>query len=46
MISLKCIEIEKTQMSEDAHMSEPRDPSVLTSFAEHVAHAIWTGQVL
>ncbi|RZB77537.1 Ubiquitin carboxyl-terminal hydrolase MINDY-1, partial [Glycine soja] len=30
--------------SEDAHMSEPRDPSVLTSFAEHVAHAIWTGQ--
>ncbi|XP_006592986.1 protein MAIN-LIKE 1-like [Glycine soja] len=21
-----------------------RDPSVLTSFAEHVAHAIWTGQ--
>ena len=20
----------------------PRDPSVLTSFAEHVAHAIWT----
>ncbi|KAL5153879.1 Protein MAIN-LIKE 2 [Glycine soja] len=21
----------------------PRDPSVLTSFAEHVAHAIWTG---
>ncbi|KAL5167779.1 Ubiquitin carboxyl-terminal hydrolase MINDY-1 [Glycine soja] len=42
--SLTCIEIEKTQMSEDAHMSEPRDPSVLTSFAEHVAHAIWTGQ--
>ncbi|KAG5144327.1 hypothetical protein JHK84_029870 [Glycine max] len=31
-------------MSEDAHMSEPRDPSVLTSFAEHVAHVIWTGQ--
>ncbi|XP_006593041.1 uncharacterized protein [Glycine max] len=22
----------------------PRDPSVLTSFAKHVAHAIWTGQ--
>ena len=21
----------------------PRDPSVLTSFADHVAHAIWTG---
>ena len=23
----------------------PRDPSVLTSFAEHVAHAVWSGQV-
>jgi len=23
----------------------PRDPSVLTSFADHVAHAIWSGQV-
>ncbi|KAH1238720.1 putative isoprenylcysteine alpha-carbonyl methylesterase ICMEL1 [Glycine max] len=22
----------------------PRDPSVLTSFAEHVAHAVWSGQ--
>ena len=22
-----------------------RDPSVLTSFADHVAHAIWSGQV-
>ena len=25
--------------------SGPRDPSVLTSFAEHVAHAVWSGQV-
>ncbi|KAL5153920.1 Protein MAIN-LIKE 1 [Glycine soja] len=24
--------------------SGPRDPSVLTSFAEHVAHAVWSGQ--
>jgi len=24
----------------------PRDPSVLTSFAEHVAHNIWSGEVL
>ena len=23
----------------------PRDPSVLTSFADHVTHAIWSGQV-
>ena len=23
----------------------PRDPSVLASFADHVAHAIWSGQV-
>ncbi|KAL5190863.1 Protein MAIN-LIKE 1 [Glycine soja] len=23
----------------------PRDPSVLTSFAEHVAHAVWSGQM-
>ncbi|KAH1197825.1 Protein MAIN-LIKE 1 [Glycine max] len=23
----------------------PRDPSVLTSFAEHVAHAVWSGHV-
>ena len=23
----------------------PRDPSVLTDFAEHVAHNIWSGQV-
>ncbi|KAL5170588.1 Protein MAIN-LIKE 1 [Glycine soja] len=23
----------------------PRDPSVLTSFAEHVAHAVWCGQI-
>jgi len=23
----------------------PRDPSVLTSFADHVAHVIWSGQV-
>ncbi|KAL5191970.1 hypothetical protein HKD37_04G011156 [Glycine soja] len=22
----------------------PRDPSVLTSFADHVAHAVWSGQ--
>ena len=37
--------------AEGSHADEgfpgwPRDPSVLTSFAEHVAHAIWTGQVL
>ena len=25
--------------------SGPRDPSVLTSFADHVAHAVWSGQV-
>jgi len=24
----------------------PHDPSALTLFAKHVAHAIWTGQVL
>jgi len=24
----------------------PRDPSVLTGFAEHVAHSIWSGQVV
>ena len=24
----------------------PRDPSVLTSFTEHVAHSIWTREVL
>ena len=24
----------------------PRDPSVLTSFDEHVAHNIWSGEVL
>ena len=24
----------------------PCDPSVLTSFAEHVAHSIWNGEVL
>ena len=23
----------------------PRDPSVLTSFADHVAHVVWSGQV-
>ena len=23
----------------------PRDPSVLTGFAEHVAHSIWSGEV-
>jgi len=23
----------------------PRDPSVLTSFADHVAHSIWNGEV-
>jgi len=23
----------------------PRDPSMLTSFADHVAHAIWSGHV-
>ena len=23
----------------------PRDPSVLASFADHVAHAVWSGQV-
>ena len=23
----------------------PRDPSVLTSFSEHVAHAVWSGHV-
>ena len=23
----------------------PHDPSMLTSFAEHVAHNIWSGQV-
>ena len=23
----------------------PRDPSVLTSFADHVAHVAWSGQV-
>ena len=23
----------------------PHDPSVLTSFAEHVAHSIWNGEV-
>ncbi|KAL5177546.1 Protein MAIN-LIKE 1 [Glycine soja] len=35
--------------AEGSHADEgfpggPRDPSVLTSFAEHVAHAIWIGQ--
>jgi len=25
--------------------SGPRDPSVLASFADHVAHAVWSGQV-
>ena len=24
----------------------PCDPSILTGFAEHVAHSIWSGQVL
>jgi len=23
----------------------PRDPSVLTSFGDHVAHSIWSGEV-
>ena len=23
--------------------SGPRDPSILTSFADHVAHSIWSG---
>ena len=23
----------------------PRDPSVLASFVDHVAHAVWSGQV-
>ena len=23
----------------------PRDPSVLTSFVDHVAHSIWNGEV-
>jgi len=37
--------------AEGSHADEgfpggPCDPLVLTSFAEHVAHAIWTGQVL
>ena len=37
--------------AEGSHADEgfpggPRDPSVLTSFAEHVAHAIWSEQVL
>ncbi|KAH1255962.1 Glutamate receptor 3.2 [Glycine max] len=30
--------------ADEGFPGEPRDPSVLTSFAEHVAHAIWTGQ--
>ena len=24
----------------------PRDPSILTGFAEHVTHSIWSGEVL
>ena len=38
--------------AEGSHADDPegfpgglRDPSVLTSFASHVAHAIWSGQV-
>jgi len=37
--------------AEGSHVDEgfpggPREPSVLISFAEHVAHAIWNGHVL
>ncbi|XP_006575189.1 protein MAIN-LIKE 1-like [Glycine max] len=28
----------------EGFLGEPRDPSVLTSFADHVAHAVWSGQ--
>ncbi|XP_028225895.1 protein MAIN-LIKE 1-like [Glycine soja] len=28
----------------DGFPGGPRDPSVLTSFADHVAHAVWSGQ--
>ncbi|KAL5142083.1 Protein MAIN-LIKE 1 [Glycine soja] len=30
--------------ADEGFPSGPRDPSVLTSFVEYVAHAIWTGQ--
>ncbi|KAH1220969.1 hypothetical protein GmHk_12G034487 [Glycine max] len=29
----------------EGFLGGPRDPSVLTSFADHVAHAVWSGQV-
>jgi len=29
----------------EAFLGGPRDPSVLTSFAEHVAHVVCSGQV-
>ena len=29
----------------DGFPGGPRDPSVLTSFADHVAHGVWSGQV-
>ncbi|XP_006588258.1 protein MAIN-LIKE 2-like [Glycine max] len=30
--------------ADEGFPGEPRDPSILTDFAEHVAHSIWSGQ--
>ena len=30
----------------EGFLGRPQDPSVLTSFAEHVAHNIWAGEAL
>ena len=32
-------------VADEGFPSGPRDPSILTDFAEHVAHSIWSGQV-
>ena len=29
----------------EGFLGGPHDPSVLTSFADHVAHSIWNGEV-
>ncbi|KAL5180966.1 Protein MAIN-LIKE 2 [Glycine soja] len=34
-----------TAAADEGFLGGPRDPSILTAFAEHVAHSIWSGQV-
>ena len=37
---------EGSPATDEGFPSGPRDPSVLTGFAKHMAHSIWSGDVL